>query len=144
MKQINRGSRTEPQEKKRKIQHEGIEQEILFKWAKSESIDHPELNLLFHIPNGGKRSETEAKAFKRQGVKAGVPDIFLPVSREGSHGLFIELKYGTNRPTKEQLEWIKDLRQQNYTVSVCYGWVSAAIVISDYLGFEANLPSNGL
>ena len=29
---------------------------------------------------------------KRQGVKAGVPDIMLPAARAGYHGLYIELK----------------------------------------------------
>ena len=42
---------------------------------------------------------------KRQGVKAGVPDICLPVARNGYHGLYIELKAGKNKATKNQEKW---------------------------------------
>ena len=47
---------------------------------------------MFHIPNGGSRNKLEASNLKKQGVKAGVPDLFLPVGRGSYHGLFIELK----------------------------------------------------
>lgn len=46
-----------------------------------------------------KRDKATAVALKRQGVKAGVPDICLPVARNGYHGLHIELKAGkTQQP----------------------------------------------
>ena len=39
---------------------EEIEQTCLFRWAALESGAHPELALLHAIPNGGKRSKSEA------------------------------------------------------------------------------------
>lgn len=64
------------------MQHiEDNEQMILIRWAQFESDRHPELSLLFHVPNGGKRSKVEAARFKAMGVQAGVPDLFLPVPR---------------------------------------------------------------
>ena len=38
-----------------------------------------------------------------------MPDLFLPVGRGSYHGLFIELKYGKNKPTEKQTEWLKSL-----------------------------------
>ena len=47
-----------------------------------------------------------AANLKKEGVKRGVPDICLPVSRGKYHGLYIEMKAGKNKPSKEQKEWI--------------------------------------
>lgn len=62
----------------------------------------PELQYMYHVPNGGKRDKATAAVLKRQGVKAGVPDIMLPAARAGYHGLYIELKAGENTTTKKQ------------------------------------------
>lgn len=114
-------------------QHEAAEQEALFRWALFVSAYFPEIDLLYHIPNGGSRNKLEAAHLKRQGVKAGVPDLCLPVARGGYHGLYIELKAGNNKTTEKQDEWLQNLRTQNYAAEVCFGWEQAAIVIKKYL-----------
>ena len=86
-----------------------------------------------NIPNGGKRDKRTAVALKRQGVKAGVPDICLPVARNGYHGLYIELKAGKNKATKNQEKWQVFLNDQGYYAVICYGWHEAAKVIEEYL-----------
>ncbi|WP_206458680.1 VRR-NUC domain-containing protein [Anaerovorax sp. IOR16] len=116
-----------------KTQTEGIEQSTLMEWAELSKGKFPELRLLFHIPNGGSRHLIEAANLKKQGVKAGVPDLCLPVPKGEYHGLYIEMKAKTNTPTKEQKEWIKELTQQGYFATVCWGWMQAAKVITDYL-----------
>ena len=58
---------------------EDVEQICLFRWATAQQGKYPELALMYHVPNGGKRSKSEAARFRAMGVKAGVPDIFLPV-----------------------------------------------------------------
>lgn len=88
---------------------------------------------MYHVPNGGKRDKATAAVLKRQGVKAGVPDIMLPAARAGYHGLYIELKAGKNTTTKKQKEWLEYLRQQGYYTAVCYGWQPAAQLIEQYL-----------
>lgn len=114
---------------------EAQEQCKLIKWADKcvQMKIHPELSMLYAVPNGGRRDKAEAAHLKRQGVRAGVPDLFLPVSRGGYHGLFIELKYGKNKPTKKQTEWLKSLNEQGYAVAVCYGCDEASEKILKYL-----------
>lgn len=108
-------------------------QEFLMQWAAVQSGKYPELKLLYHIPNGGKRNASEAAHLKRQGVKAGVPDLFLPAARMGYHGLYVELKVGRNKPTELQLQWQRDLTEQGYLSVICYGWEQAALAIKNYL-----------
>jgi len=113
---------------------ESQEQRALFQWATLRSGRYPELALLHHIPNGGSRGKIEAARFKAEGVKAGVPDIFLPVPRGEHHGLYIELKrrHGS-RISQAQAWWMEHLLGQGYCVAVCHGWGEAARVIEDYL-----------
>ena len=118
------------------IQHEAIEQEALFDWAAYNVGKYPELRLLYHIPNGGRRDPKEAAFLKRMGVKAGVPDLCLPVARGGYHGLYIEMKYGQNKPTKEQRKWLSLLSSQGYKTIVCYSWQNTAMIIEWYLSME--------
>lgn len=116
------------------IPTEDTEQAHIFAWAAWASGKYPELDLMHHIPNGGKRSKSEAARFKAQGVKAGVPDIFLPCARGGYHGLYIELKRTKGgKLSAAQKEWIDALRGQGYKVIVCYGFDEAREVIINYL-----------
>lgn len=122
--------------KRRYVPHEGNEQEALFAWALYAAGAMPELGLMFHVPNGGSRNRIEAAKLKRQGVRAGVPDICLPVARGGFHGLFVELKYGRNKATDRQTAWLNALRSQGYLAVECVGWDTAREVITKYLKGE--------
>ena len=102
-----------------RLDDESGHQEALFSWAAYRTGLMPELQYMYHVPNGGKRDAATAVALKRQGVKAGVPDIMLPAARAGYHGLYIELKAGKNTTTKKQKEWLEYLRQQGYYTAVC-------------------------
>jgi len=112
---------------------EAQEQICLFQWAMYHEQRFSELRLLHHVPNGGRRDKKEAISLKRQGVKAGVPDLVLPSPHGGYCGLYIELKVGKNKTTAKQNEWIELLKEQNYFVVVCYGWREAADTIENYL-----------
>lgn len=112
---------------------EDSEQAVIFEWAQYSLARFPALALMFHIPNGGKRSKVEAARFKAQGVKAGVPDIFLPAPRGKYHGLFIELKAEGGRASREQEGYIKALTQQGYYCALCFGATNAINLITRYL-----------
>ena len=115
---------------------ESQEQIWLFEWAELLSTQYPELSLLHHIPNGGLRAKVTAVRLKAEGVKPGVPDLFLPVARKGYHGLYIEMKAIKGKLSMNQLTWIEALKKQGYHVMTCYGFNEAANVISDYMGIK--------
>lgn len=95
----------------------------------------PELALLFHIPNGGHRHKVVAARLQAQGVKAGVPDLCLPVARWGCHGLYIELKRSKGgRVQVAQQQWLNQLDAEGYMALRCCGWTEALRAILDYLG----------
>ena len=63
-----------------------------------------------------------------------MPDIFLAASRQGFHGLYIELKrQKSGRVEKPQKDIIARLREAGYRVEVCKGWWEAREVIENYL-----------
>lgn len=122
---------------KRLLPREGEEQARLFSWAQMAGGRYPELRLLFHIPNGGGRSKSEAGRFKMEGVKAGVPDLCMPVPRGGYSGLFIELKRRAGgRVSPEQKAWLEELRGQGYRAEIARGWEEASEILKDYLEMD--------
>ena len=113
---------------------ESVEQICLFRWAEWQAGKYPELRWLFHIPNGGLRSKATAGRLKAEGVKAGVPDLFLPVPHQGYHGLFIEMKREKGgKPSENQKEWLKQLNEAGYLAVICHGWEAAAQELTRYL-----------
>ena len=112
---------------------ESQEQCALIEWAEIQSRTYPELQLLHHIPNGGKRNIATAARLKKEGVKAGVPDLCLPVPRGGWHGLYIEMKAPKGTVSERQKWWIEALRKQGYCAVVRYGWEAAKDTIIRYL-----------
>lgn len=113
---------------------EAEEQTLLFRWAELQLGRWPELDMLFHVPNGGSRNRIEAARLKAQGVKSGVPDIWLPVPRGKHHGLVIELKrLKGGRTSREQVQWITSLNAHGYKAVVCRGWIEGKDEIERYL-----------
>ena len=110
------------------------EQVALFRWARFAMAARPELRLLHAIPNGGHRHKAVAARMKAEGVRAGVPDVFLPVPRGGFAGLYVEMKTRRGRVSEEQRQWIEGLRAQGYRVEVCRGWNAAREAIEEYVG----------
>ncbi len=114
------------------------EQVTLFKWARFAAARWPELALLHAIPNGGHRHKATAALLKAEGVKRGVPDICLPVSRGGWYGLYIELKAEGGSASLEQRRWIAALQRQGYRAELCKGWEQARRLIEDYMSTSAD------
>jgi hypothetical protein len=112
---------------------------------KPEQIDHinlvnwfdhkfPELEPDFHhFANERKCSVLQGRILKRMNVKKGVADFFLAFSQSGKHGLWIELKVGKNKPTKEQIEFGVQKIKRGYEVAFVWGFEAAKEVILIYL-----------
>lgn len=118
---------------------EAQHQACVFKWSMQPTIRKkwPELALLHHIPNGGRRDAVEAKHLKAQGVKRGVPDLCLPAAKGRYHGLYIEMKTERGRLSPEQKWWGERLREQGYCWLVCRGWREATEALEWYLTLSA-------
>lgn len=110
------------------------EQASLFREAMLRGRTDQRWALLLAIPNGGMRSKATAGRLKAEGVRAGVPDLFLPVPVGKWHGLWVEMKVRKGgRILPEQANWIAWLRAMGYRVEVCPGADSAVRAISRYL-----------
>ena len=113
---------------------EHTEQATFIDWCEyAKKIYHPELDMIYAIPNGGLRNVIVAGKMKREGVKAGIPDLHLPVARGEFHSLYIEMKHGKNKLTPKQVERKAQLEREGNAVVVCYSCEEAIGVVSEYL-----------
>jgi hypothetical protein len=113
---------------------ESSDQQALFQWSKLMQGQYPELSLLHSIPNGGKRNLIEAVRMKKEGIKSGVFDMFMPVARGDYHGIYLEMKIKGGRVSDNQKWWQRETTKQGYLSVICYGWEDARKEIINYLG----------
>lgn len=117
-------------------------QAAFFCWIanNADKVD-PRLKFAFAVPNGGERNKATASRLKAEGVKAGVPDVFVPIpSNCGKyHGLWLEFKRPGTDEKKEgtlsdkQEKYRDYLVSQNYLHFVVYGWLTAVSAVLRYL-----------
>ena len=113
---------------------EQAEQIALMNWASLVKVGEQYLSdLLVHIPNGGARSAVEGAIFKRMGVKAGIPDVLLPMRTEAYGAGWWELKVDRRKPSDDQLRWHATLRAMGHYVQTYWHWHEAANDILRYL-----------
>ncbi|NWD49042.1 VRR-NUC domain-containing protein [Pseudomonas gingeri] len=118
----------------KKIDREGMEQAALMREI---ALRYPAAaKLIYHVPNGGHRHKLVAIKLKEQGVKAGVPDLVLPMARGGYFGLYIEFKAmppfdADVSPAQDA--YIQALTEQGYLAIVCRGHIDAIEAIRAYL-----------
>lgn len=118
------------------------EQAYVVTWAAILQSRYPELELLYAIPNGAKlpyigkgkrRFSPQARVLKQEGLLPGIPDLCLPIGKNGKNALYIEMKFGKNKPSPEQEDIIAKLRLYNNQVDICYSGEEAVNVIKKYL-----------
>lgn len=121
------------------IDREGQEQAALLREIE---LRYPEVrDLIYHVPNGGHRVKAVAAKLKAQGVKAGIPDLVLPMARGGYFGLYIEFK-ATIDPapvSSSQQACIRRLNEQGYLAIVCRGHFDAMEQLRAYLLLPATV-----
>lgn len=113
---------------------EADEQKMLFEWAEYAEVLYPELQLMYHIVNEGRRSYRSGAELRKQGMKAGVPDICLPVPRGGFGALYIEMKRAKGgRVSDAQDWWIEKLNAAGNLAVICHGFEEAKEIIMRYI-----------
>ncbi len=123
---------------------EDTEQINVIDWALCNTSRYPELKWLYHCPNGGSRNRQEAVKLKRMGVKAGVSDLCIPYPKGIYCGLYIEMKYGNNRKTESQKEFLTDMAAAGHYAVTCYSMEDAIRIITEYLELPANIEGCSL
>lgn len=128
----------------RAIPTEHEEQKNLISWCKMSEGRYPELAFIHACPNGAQRPtkmdaqgrtySPEGVKLKAEGVKKGVPDLFLDAPRRPFHGLRIEMKRRQGGTVSDdQKIWLNFYDEQGYRAVVCEGWEEAKDIIVDYL-----------
>lgn len=116
-------------------------QAAYFRWAE-EARRYPgyaPLVLLHAIPNAAKRSLAVAASMKAEGLRAGVPDVCLPVNRMGYSDLRIEFKVSGGRLREMQVWWLETLYIAGSLPVVVWGVESAIWVTEAYLRGDERL-----
>ena len=111
-------------------------QSACVKWFRYQYSEYKDL--LFAIPNGLPIFDKELRVkiynrLNREGLKAGVPDLFLALPRGIYHGAFIEIKYDSDGLRKKQADMIRALEQQNYKCVVVRSVDEFIEIIDEYL-----------
>lgn len=90
-------------------------------------------DLLFSATNGGVRlSMNQARRMKAAGYLKGIPDLIFYESRQGYHGLALELKAKRGKISPIQRERIEDFRIRGWRAEIAFGWDQALAILRDY------------
>lgn len=87
---------------------------------------------VMHVANEGKRSKAYGAKLKSMGMRPGFPDLLIVRARGKYHGFAIEMKYGKNKTTPEQDQWLWRLAQEGYATAICYSADEAINLIKIY------------
>ena len=92
------------------------------------------LNLFVSASQNGvpHKPQTVAKAIV-MGQSKGEPDLFIAKPNKKYHGLYLELKYGKNKTSKEQDIIILKLQELGYYVGIAYNFEDSKLIIDNYL-----------
>jgi hypothetical protein len=111
--------------------NEHQEQCLVIEWFRRAYPKYDKL--LFAIPNGGVRHIGTAIKLKKEGVVAGIPDLFLMIPNNSLHGMWIEMKASKGKLQTNQVEFMERATLLGYMSVVCYGFEEAKDLITEYL-----------
>lgn len=148
--------------KKRRNEESAIQQHLIRWWSQHCNELGVPVHLLMSIPNGGRRDAITGALLKKEGCRAGAPDLLLAVPGKRTHrvllqnfamhggkisevreyadapngqfhALFIEMKRPDGYTSIPQREMLADLENQGYLTAVCRSFENAKKVIIEYL-----------
>ena len=97
---------------------ERIIQMNLVNWLRQK---HPEIRFQANMSES-KSTAAWRSIQHRMGMRKGVSDLFFPESRMEFKGMWLELKADKGRPSKEQIEFIKDMETCGYCGFITFGY----------------------
>jgi hypothetical protein len=82
---------------------EGQIQIAIMDWVRANEEEHPVLKVVYHTPNSFFGTGYGVIMWlKKLGMRKGVYDIIVPISKQGYSSLWIEIKKGKGKLTPEQ------------------------------------------
>lgn len=97
-------------------------------------LKYPKLkNVLFAVPNGGRRDAVTGAKLKDEGATRGVADLILLKSNRFYGGLAIEMKKPGGCQSQAQKEWQKECEGAGNKYVVCRSLDEFIKVVTDYL-----------
>lgn len=116
---------------------EGQIQVAVFDWIKENEENFPVLKVIFHTPNSFFGTSFGVIMWlKKLGMRKGVYDIIVPISKNGYSSLWIEIKNGKGKLSPEQKmfsELINTYSDNPTKFEVFYDSDSCIRCIKDYL-----------
>jgi hypothetical protein len=116
---------------------EGQIQIAIMDWVRANEEEHPVLKVVYHTPNSFFGTGYGVIMWlKKLGMRKGVYDIIVPISKQGYSSLWIEIKKGKGKLTPEQKMFSEliNLYSDNPTkFEVFYDADSCINSIKDYL-----------
>lgn len=108
-------------------------------------VRYPDVIFRTDFAAGMRLTIGQAMKHKRMQSSDAYPDIFIAESRQGFHGLFIELKRSpqavhkvngdirANKHIQKQYEMLKRLQEKGYKALFTFGYTNTISVIDEYL-----------
>jgi hypothetical protein len=101
---------------KKKVSQEDLIQKACVKWF---NFKHNKIKPYLYCQYNNPKSLQHGKHLKEMGLKAGIPDMFLAIPKNGYCGMYIEMKTKTGRLTKEQKQYSVILQEIGYKWVLC-------------------------
>jgi len=141
MSTIQYQTQTQPYTRIERSLSEHVIQSSLVQIVRCLERKYAPLALLYAIPNGGDRHKVVAGKLKAEGVRRGVPDLHLPVSRGEYHSLYIEMKTCSGRLSAEQRNRRELLVNEGNAYVVCRTLNEGLSVLGMYLNLSSDNKS---
>lgn len=112
-------------------QNESKLQTAVVRWF---ALAYPKYDrMFFAIENKRNVNPVQGAKLKMQGIKAGVADLCLALPTEKYGALYIELKFGKNKQTAEQIEFEKACLTFGNKYELVYSFDQAIKIITSYI-----------
>jgi len=112
---------------------ESSEQIAFFHWVRIQGCTDERFKTIFAVPNGTNSSAKAGFKAKREGLRPGVSDVFVPIASRGYHGLFIEFKIKPNKLSEKQEDFFKRVHGQGYACRIAWSADDGIKILKEYL-----------
>lgn len=107
-------------------------QSACVRWFRYQYPQHT----IFAIPNGGNRDAITGAIMKKEGVLAGVADLFIMLPNKHYHGMFIEMKTKEGRQADSQKMFQFRCEVNGYKYVLCRSFEQFVAEFENYLTDE--------